>query len=181
MAITDFSDQIRSLGQRRHYAAGADLLREGDPAQHLFFIEQGGVRLWHNDDGRDITVQFFFEDQVVASFESFYLKKPSLFAITAIEPTTVVTVDAAALQRVLDLEPTLMAAFTNHICHRFIAYTRYFLNRIEQSPEQRFRTLLATEPALVARVPQHELASYLGITPVSLSRIRSRIKKESGA
>ncbi|MCI1985162.1 MAG: Crp/Fnr family transcriptional regulator [Lactobacillus sp.] len=181
MAITDYDDLFNRLGHRRHVAAGADLLREGDRSTQLFFVAQGGVRLWHNDDGRDITVQFFFENQIVASFESFYLEKPSLFSITALEPTTVIAIDSAVLQRSLQQEPALLAAFTNHICQRFIDYTRYFLNRIEQSPESRYRSLVAADPALVARVPQHELASYLGITPVSLSRIRNRVKNTPSA
>ncbi len=174
MPISDYYAALSTLGHRRHYASGEDLLREGDQAQALFYLEQGSVRLWRNDDGRDITVQFFFERQAVASFESFYLQQPSIFAITAIEPTTVLIVDGTRLRQRLQAEPELMAAFTNHICQRFIDYTRYFLNRIELSLEQRYRRLLQDDPELIERVPQYELASYLGITPVSLSRIRKR-------
>lgn len=179
MEVSGYFEQIRSLGQTHRYSAGEDLLREGDQAKYLFYIESGGVRLWHNDDGRDITVQFFFEQQAVASFESFYLEQPSIFAITAFEPTTALVVDGEKLHQLLRKDSDLMMAFTNQICQRFIDYTHYFLTRIEQSPEQRYRSLLTTNPALATRVPQHELASYLGITPVSLSRIRNRLKKES--
>ncbi|WP_461215976.1 Crp/Fnr family transcriptional regulator [Lacticaseibacillus sp. GG6-2] len=176
-----YETQIKATGVRRHFDTGEDLLREGDLAKHLFFVEEGCVRLWHNDDGRDITVQFFFENQAVSSFESFYLEQPSLFAITAVEPTTVMVVDGRVLKKTLEADPQALAAFTDRICRRFIAYTNYFLNRIEESPEARYRTLLADDPALVARVPQYELATYLGITPVSLSRIRNRVKKNPRA
>ncbi|WP_155287596.1 Crp/Fnr family transcriptional regulator [Lacticaseibacillus zhaodongensis] len=179
MDLEAYYEQIKATGQRRSYPAGADLLLEGDTAHEAFFIEKGGVRLWHNDDGRDITVQFFFEDQVVTSFESFYLERPSLFSITTIEPTTVTIVDGRKLRQTLATNTELMAAFTNYVCQRFIDYTGYFLNRIQDSPELRYQTLLQTDPELVARVPQHELASYLGITPVSLSRIRKRVKKDA--
>ena len=177
MSLNDYLDQLKAIGHHQTFAAGTDLLCEGDVATHLFVLEQGAVRLWHNDDGRDITVQFFFEGQVVSSFESFYLVRPSQFSLTAIEPTTVIAVAEPALRQMLAEQPALMAVFTDYICHRFIDYTQYFLNRIEESPERRYCTLLATQPALVARVPNYELASYLGITPVSLSRIRARLKK----
>lgn len=177
MNLTDDVEPIKAMGHLKNFAAGEDLLREGDQAQSLFFIQQGAVRLWHNDDGRDITLQFFFEDEAVASFESFYLQEPSLFAITAIEPTTALVIDGKVLRHRLETDPAMISAFTDHIAHRFIDYMRYFLNRIEQSPETRYRSLLASDPALVKRVPQYELATYLGITPVSLSRIRNRVKK----
>lgn len=177
MQLDAYVDQLKKLGHPKTIKAGETLLEEGDVAKQLYFVEQGAVRLWHNDDGRDITVQFFFEGQVVSSFESFYLDRPSLFSITAIEPTCVLVIPGAALRNVLEKDPELMRVFTDYICHRFIDYTQYFLNRIQDSPEARYRSLLATDPALVKRVPKYELASYLGITPVSLSRIRNRVKK----
>lgn len=181
MKLNDYHPLLQKMGHSRTFTAGEDLLLEGDVAQRVFYIETGAVRLWHNDDGRDITVQFFFEDQVVSSFESFYLDKPSLFSITAVEPTTVLEVAGADLRRMLERDPALMKVFTDYVCHRFIDYTTYFLNRIEASPEARYASLAERDPALVKRVPQHELASYLGITPVSLSRIRTRLKKEPPA
>lgn len=177
MALSDYYEQIKQMGHQRTFEAGEDLLREGDVAKQLYFVDRGAVRLWHNDDGRDITVQFFFEGQAVSSFESFYLVKPSLFAVTAMERTTVTVVDGKLLRHTIEAEPKLMAAFTDYVCHRFIDYTQYFLNRIEDSPELRYQSLLASDPELVNRVSKFELASYLGITPVSLSRIRSRLNK----
>ncbi|WKF85025.1 Crp/Fnr family transcriptional regulator [Lacticaseibacillus pantheris] len=179
MTATSDYDQVKHLGYLRHVEAHVDLLMEGDTAHQVFFIDHGGLRLWHNANGRDVTIQFFFEDQVVASFESLYLDTPSLFSITSIEPTTITVVDGATLRNAIQQNSDLMRTFTDHICHRFIDYTQYFLNRIEESPVDRYRSLLSEHPELVARVPQYELASYLGITSVSLSRIRQRVKKEA--
>ena len=64
----------------------------------------------------------------------------------------------------------------NQLSERFIAYTEYFLSRIKESPEKRYISLLEKRPELVRRVPDHYIASFLGITPVSLSRIKKRIK-----
>ncbi len=80
------------------------------------------MRLWHNDDGRDITVQFFFEGRRCRPLKVFYLIKPSLFAIAAMEKTTVTVVDGKLLRQTIEAEPKLMAAFTDYVCHRFIDY-----------------------------------------------------------
>lgn len=177
MKISDHYEQIKKIGRSRVFEVGEDLLREGDVAKQLYLVDQGAVRLWHNEDGRDITVQFFFEGEAVSSFESFYLVKPSLFSITAIEDTKATVVDGGQLRQLLESKPKLMAIFTDAVCHRFIDYTQYFLNRIEKSPESRYQSLINENPELIKRVPKYALASYLGITPVSLSRIRSRLNK----
>ncbi|MCI1983725.1 MAG: Crp/Fnr family transcriptional regulator [Bifidobacteriaceae bacterium] len=179
MELADYYESVKSAGIRRQYAKGDVLLCEGDVAHRLFFVERGGLRLWHNDDGRDITVQFFFEGHVVSSFESLYLKVPSLFSISCIENSDVTVVDGTGVLQDAAQSPEMMRIVANHISHRFIDYTKYFLDRIEKAPEDRYRSLAAREPELVSRVPQHELASYLGITPVSLSRIKRRIDTDT--
>lgn len=175
--IDDIFNTMAQDAPTRTVPAGTDLLIEGDNAKQLYLVRKGGLRLWHNDDGRDITVQFFFEGNVVSSFESFYLNQPSMFSITSFEETTFVAIDGNTLRQRIDQDPQLMAAVTEFVCHRFIAYTQYFLNRIQDSPEKRYQALLANQPQLATRVPKNELATYLGITPVSLSRIRNRLKK----
>lgn len=133
------------------------LLYEGEVADKIYFIKKGALRLWNNDDGKDITFQFFFEGQIVASYESFHLGKPSIFTIETIENTDLLVLEKRKLEHLL-------------------AYTEYFLSRIKESPEKRYISLLEKRPELVRRVPDHYIASFLGITPVSLSRIKKRIK-----
>lgn len=150
------------------------LLREGDVSNTIYLVKKGAVRLWNNDDGRDITVQFFFENQFVSSFESFYLKKPSQFSIEVLEETIVGKINRQLLEK-MDREVVGSGSvITELICERFIEYTNYFLSRIKNSPEKRYEELLKNNPELIERVPHHYIASYLGMTPVSLSRIRTR-------
>ncbi len=156
--------------------AHTTLLYEGDVADNLYFIHSGALRLWHNDDGKDITFQFFFENQIVASYESCNLEKPSLFSIEAIEDTELLLLKKATLETFLQNNPALMRVVMNQLSERFIAYTEYFLSRIKESPEKRYISLKEHDPQLIKRVPDHYIASFLGITPVSLSRIKTRIK-----
>ncbi|WP_262328569.1 Crp/Fnr family transcriptional regulator, partial [Carboxylicivirga litoralis] len=75
------------------------LLNEGEISNKIFFIKKGCLREWFNKDGKDITFQFFFEEQPVASIDSFMNQKPSLFTIESIEPTTILTVEKIEFEK----------------------------------------------------------------------------------
>lgn len=155
------------------------LLRQGEIADRIYGVNKGALRLWHSTpDGRDITIQFFFNGQIVSSFESFYLNVPSNFSLETISDC------ALSYARREDIIPLLKnSGYTQHFltdyaCHRLITYINLFLSRIEHSPEDRYRLLLHEHPELLELVPHHYIASYLGISATSLSRIRRRIAEE---
>lgn len=150
------------------------LLEAGRVADTLFFIRRGCLRLYFYDKGRDITFQFFFEGECVASFNSLYHRKPSLFFLESIEPSELLAVRKADFYCLLEQEPLLKKAYEEKLIDRFHVYQQLFLSRIKDSPRRRYEALLKSRPDIVRRVPQHYIASYLGITPVSLSRIRNR-------
>lgn len=150
------------------------LLREGEIAQNIFFITKGCLRLWFNNDGKDITFQFFFENQAVSSFESFLGHQPSLFSLESIEPTTVVTLSKKGFDTLYNHYPDLKDEFQKITLQRMGHFGRLFLSRIKDNPQKRYHELLINDPEILQRVPQHYIASYLGITPISLSRIRNK-------
>ncbi|SCY18504.1 Crp/Fnr family transcriptional regulator [Desulfoluna spongiiphila] len=167
-------DTIKRFGERKEYPKKARLLNEGDVSEYAFFIERGCIRSWFNDDGNDITVQFFFDGGFISSFESLRLCKPSLFNIETIEPSILHAVHKDALFSALNDSPDLKEAVNELIYHRFYHYQRLFLSRIKNSPKRRYEELIRENPEIFRRVPHHYIASYLGITPVSLSRIRNK-------
>lgn len=162
------------LFQRLEVPAKTVLLREGEVAGKAYYIEKGCLRLWFNHDGKDITFQFFFEGQGVASIESFRTGQPSVYSIETIEPCTVRAVSRTDLQTILESTPRLKQEIEDHTFQRLLFYQKLFLSRITNSPQERYDELVRNYPELLQRVPQHYIASYLGITPVSLSRIRNR-------
>lgn len=83
------SQQLESLIERIKIQPKTTLLSEDNVAKYIYFIEKGALRLWFNKDGKDITFQFFFEGQAVASIESFFNKTPSLFSLESIEQAEV--------------------------------------------------------------------------------------------
>lgn len=150
------------------------LLREGEISKKAFYIEKGCVRAWFNNDGKDVTFQFFFEGQGVSSIESFRTNQPSLFTIETIEPCILRSVSKIDFQTILDKSPLIRQQIEEQTFQRLIFYQKLFLSRIKDNPEKRYRDLLKNNPEILQRVPQHYIASFLGITSVSLSRIRNR-------
>jgi CRP-like cAMP-binding protein len=153
----------------------ATLLSEGEVSKHMYFIKKGCLRMWFNNDGKDITFQFFFENQAVASMESFFYKTPSKMSLQSIEPSTVVMLSRDAFEELGKSYPELKENFFEIMLKRLSNYANLFLSRIKDNPRKRYEDLFKEHPEIIQRVPQHYIASYLGITPISLSRIRNKI------
>lgn len=150
------------------------LLEEGKVADRLYLIHKGCLRLFFYNEGKDITFQFFFEGDFVASFDSLYKRQPSLFFLESIEPTEVSAIKRDDFYNLIEETPSLRKYYEEKLIERFHIYQQLFLSRIKNTPKQRYEELLKEHPDIIQRVPQHYIASYLGITPVSLSRIRNR-------
>lgn len=150
------------------------LLPEGQTADTLYWIEKGCLRLFFDQEGKDVTFQFFFEGDFVASFDSLHKRQPSLFSLESIEPAQVTAIGREDFYALVERIPSLRKAYEEKLIDRFRAYQQLFLSRIKNTPQQRYEELLKEYPRIIQRVPQHYIASYLGITPVSLSRIRKR-------
>jgi CRP-like cAMP-binding protein len=165
-----FSDLFR----REEIPAKTVLLDEGKVAQKVYFIEKGCLRLSFNKDGKDITFQFFFEGEGVSSAESFRYNQPSLYSIESLEHSVVHTLTKKDYFDIVGASPLIRQAMEEQTLQRLLYVEKLFLSRIKNSPEERYRELLEQHPEILQRVPQHYIASFLGVTSVSLSRIRNR-------
>ncbi|MCG8583054.1 MAG: Crp/Fnr family transcriptional regulator [Bacteroidales bacterium] len=143
-------------------------------ANKLYLVKKGCLRQWFNKDGKDITFQFFFENQTVASFDSFINNIPSIFSIESIEPGIVYSLSKKDFDNILMEHAHFKDKLLELAFQRFRHYTQLFLSMIKDSPRERYEELQKNHPEILQRVPQHYIASYLGITSVSLSRIRNR-------
>jgi len=167
-------EKFQNVFVEKEISSKTVLLREGEIANQLFFIKKGCLRMWFNKDGKDITIQFFFEGKAVASIESLLSGQPSLFTIESIEPTTLISISKEDFELFHKHYPALKDGFQEIILQRFTNYASLFLSRIKDTPRERYEDLIKNHPEIIKRVPQHYIASYLGITPISLSRIRNR-------
>lgn len=162
----------------KQFKKKACLLEEGVVTQDSFLILEGCIRRHRIVDGLDRTTGFFKEGDAVAEFECLSLHKPSRHSYSCIENTTVVVVNAEKESKFYERFPRF-EAFNRVETEKMLAKNQAQLsNFITMSPEERYKHLLEEQADLLKRVPQHQIASYLGVTPESLSRIRKRLFKK---
>jgi len=167
-------NSFQKLLQEENIPAKTILLNEGETAHFIYFIKRGCLREWFNKDGKDIPFQFFFEGQPVASIHSFLSSEPSIYTIESIEPSIILSLSKDNFDQLQQLYPEIKEGFQEFLLQRFKNYSQLFLSRIKDTPRERYEDLMNNYPKIIKRVPQHYIASYLGITPISLSRIRNR-------
>ena len=178
--LTDKWKEYESMYHRIEVPAKTVLLKEGEISKRAFLIDRGCLRLWFNNQGKDVTFQFFFENEVVTSVESFRKNIPSLFTIETIEPCVIHWIhkkDLDIIMKEINSIPEMKDNMLNIAFERQFVYMKHFLSFIRDTPQERYLNLMKEKPQIIKRVPQQYIASYLGITPVSLSRIRSKLKK----
>jgi CRP-like cAMP-binding protein len=158
-----------------HVPAKCTLLKEGEVPRKIFFIKKGCLRASFNNRGKDITFQFFFEGDAVASIEGFRANQPSPISIKSVEASTLIVLHKNGFETLMHDFPEIKDLLLDLAFRRFAQYSQLFLSYLKHTPRQRYEKLLEERPDIIKRVPQHYIASYLGITPVSLSRIRKRI------
>jgi len=135
-------ERFQNIFVEREIPSKTILLNEGEIASQLFFIKKGCLRMWFNKDGKDITLQFFFEGQAVASIESLLSGQPSLFTIESIEPTSFISISKENFELLHKHYPALKEGFQEIILQRFSNYASLFLSRIKDTPRERYEDLI---------------------------------------
>lgn len=149
-----------------------DLQPIGHTCKTIYYINKGVARIYYFKDGTDITECFAFENNIIARVESLFTGKPSKKAIQILEDSEVIAINSTLLFKLYDKYPEIERLF------RLIFESAYVgtVDRIEgmqfHSAEERYNALIKEAPDVLKRVPLKYIASYLGITQVSLSRIR---------
>jgi CRP-like cAMP-binding protein len=173
-------DEYERYYNRIEVPAKTVLLKEGEVPQKAFIVEKGCLRVWFNNNGKDVTFQFAFENEILSGAESFRKSIPSFFNIETIEPSVLHWIHKRDLDKIfadINQIPEMKGNMLDIAFERQYHYMKHFLSFIRDTPEQRYLNLLKEKPHIIQRVPQQYIATYLGITPVSLSRIRNRLAK----
>ena len=167
--------------KRLELPARTILLNEGAVSKKAYFIEKGCLRVWLNNNGKDVTFHFFFEGDRVSSTESFKKNIPSLVSIETIEPSVVWSIDKKHIDKIISEaieDPKQRDQFIDTLYERTFHYIKHCVSFVRDSPTARYLHLMNENPAVVQRVPQHYIASYLGVSTVHLSRIKSGLRKK---
>jgi CRP-like cAMP-binding protein len=168
---------ITDLGLIKRYPKGTVLVEAGKKSQDNYFVLQGCMRCYYVIDGEEKTTEFYTELEILAPV-CVVEGTPSAYYISCIEDTVLLVSN-------LQIEQEGFAKFPRFemlcrvISEKLVAKTKTEFDSFKTSnPEERYLSLLENRPDLFKRIPQHQLASYLGITPQSLSRLRSRVVKK---
>lgn len=169
----NFMQIILSKTKEVTYKKGAFLLSEGETCSHFFFVEKGLLRYYSIDSkGKEHILQFASENWFVSDRESVFFNKPSQYYIQALEDSEVILIDEDFINQ-LSKENISFVEFNNHLLHNHIKnLQRRITQLLSATAEERYLDFIKLYPDILLRVPQWMVASYLGITPESLSRIR---------
>ena len=150
------------------------LVTEGKICRHLYFLERGALRGFYNLDGKDITHWFAFEDDFVTSFHSFITQEPAVENIQLLEGSILWSISKDSLTKLMnqyqEIERLVRIVYEKY----YIRLEERFVNAQFKSASERYQSLLMQSPHIIERVPLGYIASYLGISQETLSRIRSR-------
>lgn len=159
----------------RTFTKGTLLLREGQISSLCYFVLKGCIRQYFLVDGEEKTTNFYTEGQPVTPYEGTFSRKPARFYLSCVEDCILSVGTPESEARLFEQFPqfkhVVRVAVEEELGKSRELASSYVLN----TPTQRYQNLLETRPDLLDRVPQYQLASFLGITPESLSRIRRRV------
>lgn len=155
------------------FTKGQFLLRRNEYCKHAFFVENGLLRQYSiNDKGKEHILSFAPENWIVTDRESSFFNRPSAYYIQALEDSTVVLIDESFIRLLSEKLPAFVD-FNNRLLHNHIRHLQNRINLLlSAAAKDRYIQFIKTHPDILLRVPQSMIASYLGITPESLSRVR---------
>lgn len=159
----------------KNYKKGDLLLREGQVSRDSYFLIQGCVRKYYIIDGEERTTEFYVEDESIASLKSYTNKTPANHYFECVEDCRLAVLNFEKEQELFKRVPRYEALCRMSMESDFGEQQEALAKFITSSPEERYKNLLETRPDLLQRIPQYHLATYLGVKPESLSRIRKRI------
>lgn len=171
--------QITSKCKLKTYQKGNFILQQGQTCQHTFFVEEGLLRQYSIDEqGREHLLSFAAESWFISDRESVYFNKPSSYFIQALENCRVTLIDESLIQTLSNKIPEF-SEFNNRLLHNHIRQLYHRINLLlSVDAEKRYLQFIKTYPNILSRVPQSMVASYLGITPESLSRVRKNLAEK---
>jgi len=152
------------------------LLQEGEVCRQYYFVAEGCFRVFHIDSkGIEHNLQFVGEGDWIMEIDSFYEEKPSKVFVQANEPAVVLQLKKPDLLHLFVTNPKFDRNFRVIVERRYVELENRMLQAISSSTEERYLSFLKTYPKLANNIPNSQIASYLGITPEFLSKVRKKL------
>jgi CRP-like cAMP-binding protein len=157
---------------------GSFLIKEGQYENDSFFVTEGLVRQYKIVEGDEITTNFFTEEQWIINFETVEGKTISKYNLLCVEDTTVVIGDEEKAVELFKQFPKFERVSRQIMETVFKEQQEQMVSHLTDKPEKRYLKLLKTRPDIFQRVAQYDIASYIGVKPESLSRIRKKLAQK---
>ncbi len=168
-------DFFSSRFREETYRKKTVLLNIGETENYLSFIKKGTTRLYIPKEDNDVTFGFVFENGFVTAYDSFLTQEPSLYQIETLSETTLLRISYQDLQKVYGKTANGNIIGRKMAEMLFMKKTQRELSLLNQTAEERYLDLFSDNPKLLQEIPLKYIASYIGVTPQALSRIRRRI------
>jgi len=167
-------EALQTAAQIKAFNKNDFFLREGEVCNSIGFIEKGSMRLYYESPNKEACNDFFFENSVIGSFSSFLTESPSIVNIVAIEECEVILFQKNQIIDLIQKYPSLKRLSDFILQEQFLRAEKREEALLKYTPEFRFKKLLEEHPKIFKRIPLHYVASYLNITPETLSRYRTK-------
>ncbi len=171
----DEESQIKNYLTPKKLRKKQYLLQEGDICKAIAFVEKGILKAYSTDDqGDEHIIQFGPEGWIISDLYSFLTNEPAVYNIDAIEDSELVLISKSAHEELLLKVPQYETFTRLNITNAYLAMQKRITSIISSSLEERYAKFLELHPDIVQRIPQHMIASYMGLSPETLSRVRRR-------
>lgn len=178
VSLEDVSD-LFSKASEKHLTTGEEYIQRNQINKKLAYIKKGLMRVYAiKKNGEEATLLLRWEDQFLGSHDSIIFDKPSNFIYQALEETQILEIDYALVEKIMSENPKYESLRYQIILSMLGSSLQMIEDFVLLNPEERYKKLVAEKFDIVNRVPDKYIASMLGITPVSLSRIRKRISTQ---
>ena len=168
-------EDITSKFERKVVKKNTYILRQGNICKDFIFVDKGCLRLYYVKDGIEISVWFAFHPSSAIEVYSFISEKPSDYFLQAIKDSEVLYLPKTELKKIYQFQPKMQEMMRNFWEAVLLDLINRFTALETDSAEKRYLDLLNKQPDYLETIPQKYLASFIGVTPTSLSRIRKKI------
>ena len=168
-------DFIAAYFKRRVFNKNEIITKQGETENYLYFIEYGIARFYIPDNDNELTFNFSFHKEFTCAYDSFLTQTPSVYELQALIESVVWRISYSDLQKVY--EQTQVGNYLGRFASErlFLAKSKRELSLLKFNAKERYLRLFSEQPEIIKFIPMKYIASYIGITPQGLSRIRRQI------